>query len=168
MMCSSTSDLVSVENQQHRLTVSGLEVPIGMKNPTSGDLKVMLYSISAAQSPHYFGKRNRLQVHPAWKHLKGATRQKKPANLAFMAPVMNRVQAELTHSLKSKRQFAKCRALASRIGAVAKGITDKEAKSKWLKTLHGMMKGKETIGSGKRKKRKDPCLSTLSKLLKAP
>ncbi|MFC1669188.1 3-deoxy-7-phosphoheptulonate synthase [Spirochaetota bacterium] len=44
----------SVENQQHRLTVSGLEVPIGMKNPTSGDFKVMLYSISAAQSPHIF------------------------------------------------------------------------------------------------------------------
>ena len=44
----------SVENQQHRLTVSGLEVPIGMKNPTSGDLKVMLFSVSAAQSPHFF------------------------------------------------------------------------------------------------------------------
>ncbi|MCP4133216.1 MAG: 3-deoxy-7-phosphoheptulonate synthase [bacterium] len=44
----------SVENQQHRLTVSGLEVPVGMKNPTSGDLKVMLNSIKAAQLPHVF------------------------------------------------------------------------------------------------------------------
>ncbi len=44
----------SVENQQHRLTVSGLEIPIGMKNPTSGDLKVMLDSVYAAQKPHVF------------------------------------------------------------------------------------------------------------------
>ncbi|HBR15233.1 MAG TPA: 3-deoxy-7-phosphoheptulonate synthase [Candidatus Omnitrophica bacterium] len=44
----------SVENQQHRLTVSGLDVPAGMKNPTSGDLNVMLNSIKAAQIPHVF------------------------------------------------------------------------------------------------------------------
>ena len=44
----------SVENQQHRLTVSGLDVPIGMKNPTSGDLTVMLNSVYAAQTPHVF------------------------------------------------------------------------------------------------------------------
>ncbi|MCX7920024.1 MAG: 3-deoxy-7-phosphoheptulonate synthase [bacterium] len=44
----------SVENQQHRLTVSGLDIPIGMKNPTSGDLNVMLNSIQAAQLPHIF------------------------------------------------------------------------------------------------------------------
>jgi 3-deoxy-7-phosphoheptulonate synthase len=44
----------SVENQQHRLTVSGLDIPIGMKNPTSGDLNVMLNSIQAAQLPHAF------------------------------------------------------------------------------------------------------------------
>ncbi|HBV87169.1 MAG TPA: 3-deoxy-7-phosphoheptulonate synthase [Desulfosporosinus sp.] len=44
----------SVENQQHRLTVSGIDLPIGMKNPTSGDLTVMLNSIIAAQSPHTF------------------------------------------------------------------------------------------------------------------
>jgi 3-deoxy-7-phosphoheptulonate synthase len=44
----------SVENQQHRLTVSGLDIPVGMKNPTSGDLEVMLNSIQAAQSPHIF------------------------------------------------------------------------------------------------------------------
>lgn len=41
----------SVENQEHRLTASGLEVPIGMKNPTSGDLNVLLNSIVAAQYP---------------------------------------------------------------------------------------------------------------------
>ena len=44
----------SVENQQHRLTVSGLDVPSGMKNPTSGDLIVMLNSVKAAQAPHVF------------------------------------------------------------------------------------------------------------------
>lgn len=44
----------SVENQQHRLTASGLSVPVGMKNPTSGDLSVMLNSIMAAQNPHTF------------------------------------------------------------------------------------------------------------------
>lgn len=44
----------SVENQQHRLTASGLDVPVGMKNPTSGDLNVMMNSITAAQHPHTF------------------------------------------------------------------------------------------------------------------
>ena len=44
----------SVENQQHRLTASGLEIPVGMKNPTSGDLSVMMNSIRAAQHPHTF------------------------------------------------------------------------------------------------------------------
>jgi 3-deoxy-7-phosphoheptulonate synthase len=42
----------SVENQQHRLVASGLAVPVGMKNPTSGDMSVMLNSITAAQHPH--------------------------------------------------------------------------------------------------------------------
>lgn len=44
----------SVENQQHRLTASGVNTPVGMKNPTSGDLKVMLNSIKAAQMAHTF------------------------------------------------------------------------------------------------------------------
>ncbi len=44
----------SVENQQHRLTASGLDVPVGMKNPTSGDISVMMNSITAAQSSHTF------------------------------------------------------------------------------------------------------------------
>jgi len=44
----------SVEDQQHRLTASGLTVPVGMKNPTSGDYSVMLNSIIAAQSQHTF------------------------------------------------------------------------------------------------------------------
>ncbi|MDY3920217.1 MAG: 3-deoxy-7-phosphoheptulonate synthase [Candidatus Limivivens sp.] len=48
----------SVENQQHRLVVSGMDVPAGMKNPTSGDLSVMLNSIYAAQRPHNFIYRN--------------------------------------------------------------------------------------------------------------
>ena len=44
----------SVENQQHRLTASGLGIPVGMKNPTAGDLSVMLNAIKAAQSSHVF------------------------------------------------------------------------------------------------------------------
>lgn len=44
----------SVEDQQHRLTVSGFDVPAGMKNPTSGDISVMLNSVYAAQHPHSF------------------------------------------------------------------------------------------------------------------
>ena len=48
----------SVEDQQHRLTASGLDIPVGMKNPTSGDLSVMINSIIAAQSSHTFIYRN--------------------------------------------------------------------------------------------------------------
>ncbi len=44
----------SVEDQQHRLTVSGFDVPAGMKNPTSGDFSIMLNSVFAAQHPHSF------------------------------------------------------------------------------------------------------------------
>ena len=44
----------SVENQQHRLTVSGMDVGAGMKNPTSGDYSVMLNSVMAAQHGHTF------------------------------------------------------------------------------------------------------------------
>ena len=44
----------SVENQQHRLTASGMDVAVGMKNPTSGDFSVMLNSVVAAQSKHTF------------------------------------------------------------------------------------------------------------------
>ena len=44
----------SVEDQQHRLVVSGMDVPAGMKNPTSGDLSVMLNSVVAAQCSHSF------------------------------------------------------------------------------------------------------------------
>lgn len=44
----------SVEDQQHRLTASAMEVPVGMKNPTSGDLSVMMNAIYAAQQKHTF------------------------------------------------------------------------------------------------------------------
>jgi len=44
----------SVENQEHRLTISGLDIPSGMKNPTSGDMSVMLNSVFAAQISHDF------------------------------------------------------------------------------------------------------------------
>ena len=48
----------SVENQQHRLTASGLAIPVGMKNPTGGDLSVMMNAINAAQHSHSFCYRN--------------------------------------------------------------------------------------------------------------
>lgn len=44
----------SVENQQHRLTASGLDIPVGMKNPTRGDMNAMLNSVNAAQGSHTF------------------------------------------------------------------------------------------------------------------
>ena len=44
----------SVEDQQHRLTASGVGIPVGMKNPTGGDLSVMMNSITAAQGQHVF------------------------------------------------------------------------------------------------------------------
>jgi len=44
----------SVENQLHRLTASGLDIPVGMKNPTAGDISVMMNSITAAQHSHVF------------------------------------------------------------------------------------------------------------------
>ena len=44
----------SVEDQQHRLTASGLDIPVGMKNPTSGDITVMMNSIKAAHHSHTF------------------------------------------------------------------------------------------------------------------
>ena len=44
----------SVENQSHRLTASGLDIPVGMKNPTAGDISVMMNSITAAQHAHTF------------------------------------------------------------------------------------------------------------------
>ncbi len=48
----------SVEDQQHRLTASGLDIPVGMKNPTGGDLSVMMNALKAAQSGHTFIYRN--------------------------------------------------------------------------------------------------------------
>ena len=48
----------SVENQQHRLTTSGLAIPVGMKNPTGGDLTVMMNAIHAGQHSHTFCYRN--------------------------------------------------------------------------------------------------------------
>jgi len=51
----------SVENQAHRLTCSGLDIPVGMKNPTSGDLEVMFNSVQASQAAHMFSY-NRWEV----------------------------------------------------------------------------------------------------------
>ena len=52
----------SVENQQHRLTASGLDIPVGMKNPTGGDIDTMLNAVATAQGAHTFIYRG-WQVH---------------------------------------------------------------------------------------------------------
>ena len=62
----------SVENQEHRLVASGLGVPVGMKNPSAGDISVMMNSIAAAQSPQEFIFRT-WEVH-MWTTSAGATR----------------------------------------------------------------------------------------------
>lgn len=54
LLCYSAIGARSVEDQQHRLTASGLDFAVGMKNPTSGDLSVMMNSITAAQHKHTF------------------------------------------------------------------------------------------------------------------
>ncbi len=58
----------SVENQEHRLVSSGMDCPVGMKNPTGGDLSVMMNSITAAQHPHTFQYRNG-EVHTTGNHM---------------------------------------------------------------------------------------------------
>ncbi len=54
MLCYVAVGARSVEDQQHRLTSSGLGIPVGMKNPTSGDLSIMMNAITAAQHKHTF------------------------------------------------------------------------------------------------------------------
>lgn len=54
LLCYEAVGARSVENQQHRLVASGMDIPVGMKNPTSGDLTVMVNSIKAAQASHQF------------------------------------------------------------------------------------------------------------------
>ena len=54
MLCYVAVGARSVENQQHRLTASGVGIPVGMKNPTSGDLSIMMNAITAAQHKHTF------------------------------------------------------------------------------------------------------------------
>ena len=69
----------SVEDQQHRLTASGLTVPVGMKNPTSGDYSVMLNAIMAAQHSHTF-------VYRGWE----ATSQGNPYSHAILRGYVNK------------------------------------------------------------------------------
>ena len=69
----------SVEDQQHRLIASGLDVPVGMKNPTSGDYTVMLNAIMAAQHSHTF-------VYRGWE----ATSQGNPYSHAILRGYVNK------------------------------------------------------------------------------
>ncbi len=52
LLCYMTVGARSVEDQAHRMTASGVDIPVGMKNPISGDTNALLNSIMAAQSKH--------------------------------------------------------------------------------------------------------------------
>jgi hypothetical protein len=122
----------------------------------------------AAQQPHYFGNRQRLQTHPAWNYLRTVARQKKPGDLEVLAPAMKRVAAELAQSLRGKRQEAQCRALAGRITSVAQAIKDEPARRQWLQSMQSLMKGREILeGKDRSKKRRDPCSTAINKLIAA-
>lgn len=54
LLCYAVIGVRSVENQQHRLVASGLNIPVGMKNPINGSINVMLNAIETAQHPHHF------------------------------------------------------------------------------------------------------------------
>ena len=86
----------SVENQQHRLTASGLNIPIGMKNPTGGDLSVMMNAIRAAQGSHTF-------IYRGWEvHSKG-----NPLSHAILRGYVDRMgRAHVNYHYEDLRELA--------------------------------------------------------------
>ncbi len=124
-----------------------------------------MWKLIAAQ-PHYFGKRNKMKVHPAWKFLLRASRSHRPTDLAILSQAMQRIRKELRKAFAGPRRIAESRALAARIASVAKAIKDKPAKERWLHALKALMKGREEkTGKGTQRKRPDPCVTTVQKLL---
>ncbi len=92
----------SVENQEHRLVSSGISVPVGMKNPTSGDFSVMLNSIEAAQYSHTFVFRG-WQVKTTGNELAHAILRGYVNKHGKMMPNYHYEDLELLHEMYSKR-----------------------------------------------------------------
>lgn len=92
----------SVENQEHRLVSSGITVPVGMKNPTSGDYSVMLNSIEAAQSGHTFIFRG-WQVKTTGNELAHAILRGYVNKHGKMMPNYHYEDLELLHDMYSER-----------------------------------------------------------------
>lgn len=94
----------SVENQEHRLVSSGISVPVGMKNPTSGDMSVMLNSIEAAQHSHTFVFRG-WQVKTSGNPLAHAILRGYVNKHGEMMPNYHYEDLELLHEMYSKRNL---------------------------------------------------------------
>ena len=94
----------SVENQEHRLVASGISVPVGMKNPTSGDYSVMLNSIEAAQHSHTFIFRG-WQVKTTGNPLAHAILRGYVNKHGKMMPNYHYEDLELLHEMYAKRNL---------------------------------------------------------------
>ena len=94
----------SVENQQHRLVASGIDVPVGMKNPTSGDLGVMLNSVYAAQHEHDFIFRE-WEVQSSGNPYAHAIMRGSQNKHGQMVPNYHYEDLKLLHSLYEKRDI---------------------------------------------------------------
>ena len=94
----------SVENQQHRMVASGVDIPVGMKNPTSGDLGVMLNSIYAGQHGHNFIYRG-WEVETAGNPYTHAIMRGSQSKHGQMIPNHHYEDLKLLHSLYEKKEL---------------------------------------------------------------
>ena len=94
----------SVENQQHRMVASGVDIPVGMKNPTSGDLGVMLNSIYAGQHGHNFIYRG-WEVETAGNPYTHAIMRGSQSKHGQMIPNYHYEDLKLFHSLYEKKEL---------------------------------------------------------------
>ena len=94
----------SVENQQHRMVASGVDIPVGMKNPTSGDLGVMLNSIYAGQHGHNFIYRG-WEVETAGNPYTHASMRGSQSKHGQMIPNYHYEDLKLLHSLYEKKEL---------------------------------------------------------------
>ncbi len=94
----------SVENQQHRMVASGVDIPVGMKNPTSGDLGVMLNSIYAGQHGHNFIYRG-WEVETAGNPYSHAIMRGSQSKHGQMIPNYHYEDLKLLHSLYEKKEL---------------------------------------------------------------
>ena len=94
----------SVENQQHRMVASGVDIPVGMKNPTSGDLGVMLNSIYAGQHGHNFIYRG-WEVETAGNPYTHAIMRGSQNKHGQMIPNYHYEDLKLLHSLYEKKEL---------------------------------------------------------------